>query len=343
MKGSSRFAHPRLALAAVLLLVTLVAACGGDDDAAVDATTTTTTAAEPSSTTTTEPTVTSEEADLDLPRTVVYANLEVTLRSVTISNATPGSYLDDEPVPGDEEYGFATVTVEAELTDPGDRLEVDELALDPGSGASIPAEPVGFISGATVDPGVASELTVAFPIDAGADLTDAALVVEEPGRIPARLPLAGPVPDDPYPIVLDVTGGGTVSYDGGCGNSSGTVELTGGEVDVDAGADHNDNAIEPNQSKRAKEGERWLRLRVVAVAEAGTCGGTIVSDDAFRLLIDGLPTAPLNRDNELLDNGAGAAFVWGWTVPVDASLMLQVGMPDGTTVDLNVPLPGDLP
>lgn len=317
----------------------------GDDDGSDEAApeTTSTTGSELDATTTTELTVTAEEVELDVPRSVVYANLEVTVHSVTVSNATPGTYLDEEPAPGDQSYAFVETTIEAELADPGDRLAVEDVELEPASGAPIDAEGVDFGSGVTIEPGVANELTLAFPVDEASDLDGAELVIGEQGRVPARLPLDGPVEEDPYPVEIEVSGSGTVDYEGGCDNATGTFEVVGAEVDLDAGADHGDEAIEPNQSKRAVDGERWLRVRVQTVATAGTCGGTIVDDAAFRLLVDGLPTATLNRDNELLDNGAGTEFVWGWTVPVDAELVLQVGLVDGATVEVPIDLPADLP
>ncbi len=236
-----------------------------------------------------------------------------------MSNATPGTYLDDEPEAGDTTYAYVDTTVTAELDDPGDRVDVEILSLELADGSAIDAEGVDFGSGVAVETGVANELSVAFPIDAADQLDGATLVVSETGRVPARLPLDGPVPADDYPIDVPISGSGTVNFEGGCQAATGTFDVVGAELDLDAGADHDGKALEPNQSKRAKEGERWLRIDVQTVAQHGTCGGTIVGDDAFRLIIDGLPTAPLNRANELLADGAGTEFVWGWIVPVDAT------------------------
>ena len=323
----------------VALIVCLaLPACGGGDGEEAETTTgaSETTEAGPAR-------LESEAVDLDLPRSVVYANLEITIRSVTVSNATPGTYLEDEPAPGDDSYAYVETTIEHELTDPGDRVDVEVFALELADGSAVDGEEVDFSSTVTIDPGVASELTVAFPVEGADDLDGAVLVVEESGRVPARLPLDGAVDDDPYPVSVPVSGSGTVSYEGGCNNATGTFEVTGAEVDLDAGADHADKALEPNESKRAKVDERWLRVTVRVIAQSGTCGGTIANDDAFRLFVDDLPTAPLNRDNELLENGAGTEFIWGWTVPVDAELVLQGGVADGTTVDVPFELPSDLP
>ncbi len=340
MKPMSSLVRP-LGLGFLLVSSVGLVACGDDD---TEATTTTTTAAV--STTTTEagpPELQSEPVDLDLPRSVTYANLEFTVQAVTVSNATPGTYLDDEPEAGDSTYAYVDTTVTAELDDPGDRVDVEILSLELADGSTIDAEGVAFGSGVAIETGVANELSVAFPIEAAEQLDGATLVVTETGRVPARLPLDGPVPDDPYPVAIAVSGTGSVAFEGGCQPAAGTFTVTGAEVDLDAGADHKDKALEPNQSKRAKQGERWLRVDVQTVAQHGTCGGTIAGDNAFRLIIDGLPTPPLNQDNELLADGAGTEFVWGWTVPVDATLVLQVGLAGDTTVDVPIQLPADLP
>ena len=316
-------------------------ACGDDDTAAT--TTTTTTAA---ATTTTEagpPELQSEPVELDLPRSVTYANLELAVRAVSVSNATPGTYLDDEPEAGDTTYAYFDTTVTPELDDPGDQFDVELLSLELADGSTIDAQGVAFGSGVAIETGVANDLSVAFPIETADQLDGATLVVAETGRVPARLPLDGPVPADDYPIDVPVSGSGTVDFEGGCQAATGTFDVVGAEVDLDAGADHNDKALEPNKSKRAKEGERWLRVDVQVVAQNGTCGGTIAGDDAFRLVVDGLPTPPLNQDSELLADGAGTEFVWGWSVPVDADLVLQVGLADATTADVPIALPADLP
>jgi len=328
----------------IALIVSLVlpVACGGGGDDIEDSTAATSTTAEPSEAAESSG-LTSAAVDLDLPRSAVYANLEITLRSVTVSNATPGTFLDDEPQAGDTTYAYFETTVEHELTDPGDRLAVDTLALELVDGSLVDAEGVDFGSGVAIQPGVANELTVAFPVEDEGDLDGASLVIAEVGRVPARLALVGPPADDPYPVAVAVSGSGTVDFEGGCGNAVGTFEVTGADLDLDAGADHDDKAIEPNESKRAKVDERWLRMTARVVAEEGTCGGTIANGDAFRLIIDDLPTAPLNRSNELLKNGAGTEFVWGWIVPVDATLVLQVGLAGGVTVDVPIELPADLP
>lgn len=341
------------AFALGLTLAVMLVACSGDEtpeDAAgvptpsPEAPPEASPEASPTPTPTPSPTpqVVTTEVDLDLPRTVVYANVAVTVVRLAVSNATPATWLDPEPEPGEATHAYAELVLEPELNDPGDAFEVERFTLELSDGTPVVGEDVAFTSVARPEPGVATSFHVAFPLPEDATVDDGSLVVSEPGRVPARLALSGPPIDDGYPLALTVEGSGTASFAGGCDNAVGTFEVTGAEVDLDAGADHLGDALEPNRSKRAPEGERWLRVGVEVVAQQGTCGGTIVGHDAFRLLVDGLPTAPLNRANVLLDDGAGTALVWGWSFPVDATLVLQVGRSDGDTVDVPIRLPEHL-
>ncbi|MDX1621212.1 MAG: hypothetical protein R3320_09495 [Nitriliruptorales bacterium] len=333
----------------VLLAATLLAAaaCSSDEPAPSSSPTAGSTeaaaATQTPSPTETELQVESSPVPLELPRSVIYGNVELGLQAAVRSNATPGTYLDDEAVPGEDHYLYIELAAQPELQDPFGEIHTSWFTLVLADGTTVPAEDVDFVSRAFVEAGVAVPVHLAFPIGVGTSLDGASLSVAEPTRVPAVLPLSGPVPEEDYPVAIEVEGSGTVSFEGGCGNATGDFEVTGAELDLDAGADHTGDSLEPNQSKRSAEGERWLRVAVDVVAIEGTCGGTIASDSAFRLFVDDLPSAALNRDAELLDNGVGTSFVWGWIVPIDADLLLEVGVPDGETVQVPIELPATLP
>ena len=110
------------------------------------------------------------------------------------------------------------------------------------------------------------------------------------------------------------------------------------------GVDHDGERIIGSGTSRTIAGERFVRIRVQAIAASGTCGGTIITDDPFLLVADGLPLGPENSHVQLLDNGEGVELIWGYRIPADvAELVLDVGVSDGLISSHPIEIPSALP
>jgi hypothetical protein len=324
----------------------LLPACGGDDGAFSEDPTTTVDDSADATTTTRVPQIETTDAGIELPRGFTYGHVQFELTKVEFSNATPGTYFEDEPEVGDEALLYVSFTAAFEPGYPGisDDWRVDEFQLVTEDERTIAASGVDFASSVSVSGQAETETAVVFPVDE-ADLPGAVFRLDDATHLPAEVPLDGAVPQDPYPIAMTVTGEGAVTYDGGCADATGTFRILGGEWDVDSGVDADNANIITAGTKRTVAEERWLRIQVQAVAASGTCGGTIVNGDHFRLIVDGLPIGNENVSrSELLANGEGKEFIWGYRVPVDAAtLVLEVGTEGGTVVQVPLPLPAELP
>jgi len=324
-----------------VLVAIMLVACGGGG-ASPQAT--------PSTSDSTEPTAPTSEAATDqvvttpvevtTPQTLVYAGMEATVREIVVSNATPGTFLDPEPEPGEDAFAYFDVTFAWEdgyLGGSG-HVETDWFSLELEEGTTVPNTAVDFKSAYSFREGQPVEAWLAFAVDDAGQVAAASLQVAEAGHVPDVLSLAEAA-DDGYPIDLGVQEEARVSIEGGCGDGEADVTLTGGEVDLDGGMGHDNERIVLNGMARAETGMVFLRLNFQTVAVSGTCGGAIVNDDQYRLEVDGLPTGPLNNAVELLDPGTGVELIFGWMVPADAELAMIVGTVDGTTATWPIVLP----
>ena len=351
---SNRRTHAaRYRLGLLLVAASLVmAACSTSADESTDVSTTTpaTTSTAASSTTTTVADTTTTtvppavDANLELPRAATYASVIIEIVDAEYSNDTPGTYLEDEPDIGDVRYLYLSFVADFEPGYPGasEDFDVASFALILADGTSIAVQKVDFRSTILLsDEPYASAL--AFPGD-DLDLTGAVLTYDNAVNEPMVLPLDGPVPEDPYPIVVDMDASADVEYEGGCANASGLVNVLGAQWDVDAGVDQDLEEIVGSGTTRTLVGERFVRIRVQAIAGSGSCGGTVLTTDAFRLVVDGLPLGPENNVSELLKDGEGVEIVWGFRVPVDADqITLDVGVPDGLVASIPIDMPDNMP
>jgi hypothetical protein len=329
--------------AAALLMAVSLTGCGGDDGGVLpDVEGTTTTADVVAETTTTVLEVESTAAGTPLPRGFTYGNIEFTLTKLEFSNASPGTYLEDEPEPTAEQLLYVSFTAAFEDDFPGvyDEWDADNFQLVTSAGRTIAASGVDFRSNISVSGRTPTEATVVFPADAD-EVEGATFRLDDGTHLAAEVPLDGTVPADPYPITATVSGEAPVTYEGGCTDATGTVKVLGGEWDVDRGADAEGEFITGTGTQRTLDDNRYLRVRVQSVASAGTCGGTIVNGDHFRLVVDGLPIGSDNvKRSALLANGEGKEFVWGYAVPADAeSVTLEVGTTGGTVATFPVTVP----
>ena len=337
-----------LLLAAVSLVV---AACSSTADEPADTTTLApaTTSTTASSTTTTIAATTTTlppavDANLELPRSATYASVIFGVVAAEYSNNKPGIYLEDEPDLGDVRYLYLTFVADFEPDYPGtsETFAVADFALNLADGTAIPAEPVDFSRTILLfDEPYTSAL--AFQGD-DLDLAGSVLTYDNAENEPMVLSLEGPVSEDPYPIAVDVEVTADVEYEGGCSNAPGTVHVLDAEWDVDAGIDHDRKEIVRSGTTRTVVGERFVRIRLQSIAGDGSCGGTVLTSDAFRLVVDGLPLGPENRVSELLKDGEGVEIIWGFRVPIDAdSIALEVGVPDGLVASIPIDMPNKMP
>ncbi|MCL1601373.1 MAG: hypothetical protein M3112_07550 [Actinomycetia bacterium] len=348
-----RRTRPANRIAVLLAAVSLAAAAcsSSTDDASTDTTITlATTSTTTSSTTTTIPPTTTTtlppaaDAGIALPRAATYASVIFEVIGAEYSNDEPGTYLDDEPGVGEERYLYLGITADFEPDYPGksEDFSVADFALILADGTAIPAEKVDF-RGTILLSDEPQSSALAFP-GGERDLTLAALTYDNAENEPMVLTLDGPVPEDPYPIAVDVDATADVEYEGGCANATGTVNVLDAEWDIDAGVDHERREIVKSGTTRTVVGERFVRIRLQSIASDGSCGGTVLTSDAFRLVVDGLPLGPENSVAELLKDGEGVELIWGFRVPIDAdNVELEVGVVDGLVASIPIEKPNDLP
>lgn len=352
-------------VAAVSMSLALVfASCSSDEDdttttvIATTITTATTTAAPTTTTTTTAaPTTTTAvttttttlppniDAGLALPRGATYAHVVFTFTGSEYSNATPGTYLEDDPRIEEDRYLYLRFAADFEPDYPGrsEDFDVADFALLLADGTSITADEVDFRRTIAVTASRPPVSALAFPGDE-LDLDGAVVVFDNDINEPMVIPLDGPQPADPYPILVLVDATGAADYEGGCTATAGTVKILDAEWDVDGGVDQDGDTIVRAGTHRTIEGERFVRIRLQAIAGGGTCGGTVLTDDAFRLAVDGLPLGSVNSFAMLLNAGEGVEIIFGYRVPVDTEeLVLDVGVVDGLVASFPITVPAELP
>lgn len=330
-------------------------ACQGSDTVTTEfseiADTLTTTTTTPAPTTTAAPTTTTTtlppatEVELDLPRSGVYGHVVVTLTNAEYSNVPPGRYLDDDPELEEDRHLYIGLNATYEDSYPARNVgfTAEKFALILADGTEVASGKIGFASSIPVGPGEGAATALVFT-GTDFDLTGATIRYDDLVEEPLTIPLDGPLPDDPYPIVSVIDATAEVEYEGGCSDVLGVVNVLESEWDIDGGIDHDGERIVLNGFARSQVAERFVRIRVQAIAVSGSCGGTLMIDDYFRLIIDGLPIGTENSFVKGLDNGEGIEMVYGYRVPVDtAELILRVGVAEGVTADFPIPIPTDMP
>lgn len=333
----------RLMAAGVLGLVVL-SACGGNGDEQPTPNPNETAATESPGTATSSPSVESSPAPFDLPRAGVWGGVEIEVLEAQLANVVPTTFHDPDPEPSDVTSVFVTIRLGFQDGYPAPSTDFDissfALAVDE---QSTPATSTDFSSTILLGGGEQLDVTLAF--DAGdRDLGAAALVYDDRAHVPVSIALTGPPTETVFPLALELDAeSADVNWKGGCADATGTVEPLRAEFDLDDGIDHDGDPVQVVAPHRASNGERFVRITVQTIAGTGTCGGSLPGDDQFRLFADGLPLGPINADSELLKDGEGFEFIWGFAIPADVSeLTLEVGTATGTTASFPIPVPEDL-
>ncbi|HEX9767260.1 MAG TPA: hypothetical protein VGA36_10890 [Nitriliruptorales bacterium] len=327
-------------LGAGMATLVLLSSCGGNGGE--DATPTPTVSSGPTGTA--APGVTSSPAPFELPRVGVWGGVEIEVTEAHLANVVPTTFADPEPEVADVTTLFLTVAFGFEdgYPAPSTDFRITSFAVVSGAQAA-PATSTDFSSSVLLRQGERPEVTLAFD-PAGLDLSAATLVYDDQAHVPVTIALAGPASASELPVTVPLDAEATeVSWEGGCGDATGTVRPLEADFDLDDGIDHDGEPVLVTAPHRAENGRIFVRITVQVVATAGTCGGSLPGDDQFRLVADGLPLGPINQDTELLENGEGFEFVWGFDVPSDAGeLILEVGTTEGTTASFPVPIPAEL-
>jgi hypothetical protein len=179
-------AHALLVAGAVL--VTLLAGCGGGDDSGSrpDAGQNDTSGTV-APTTTATPTVTTVDGGVSLPRAFTAGHVVFSLTKVELSNATPGTYLDDKPVAGGENLLYVSFDTAYEPGFAGgdDEWAVANFKLVTAAGRTISASGVDFESSIAVSGSSTTKGTVVFPVHSSADVRGATFRLDDGTDPPA--------------------------------------------------------------------------------------------------------------------------------------------------------------
>jgi hypothetical protein len=156
-------------------------------------------------------------------------------------------------------------------------------------------------------PQSASTTSLIFPVPGDADWTGAILTIGAPGSEPASLPLSGGMPAPAFPAQLQLSGDLQASAQGmGYQVQSATLDL--------------DHGIQ-----RVDRGKRYLKLEM-QVTNSGSKYGANISQDNFRLIVDGTASEPVDAPIEVIDYQTTLKGEIVFEIPAETtSATLQVG------------------
>ena len=231
-----------------------------------------------------------------LPRSVTYASLQWTVSAGVIDNRKITLFGDSDELT--DEYRVARITLRVENPLSGfTNLDSDIVQLQLGDGKLYEADETGRVDLPGGNAETESKLIFALPVDATWE--DAKLVISESGRVPAELPLDGEMAAPEYPITLAAQGAATVD------DVDYTILESSFDLDLHA--------------KRTEQGEHFLKLNVRVQNNSSGGGGLPLSDDYFRLMVDGVPMAPADDFSELVKSNSAYEAMVVFAVPVDLS------------------------
>ena len=271
-----------------LLLLLAVAACGDDDDASADTTSSSTTEAVSTPTEADdEPTLSDEPIDEFEERAATFGNLTYHVLDAHVSNQSLRSYADGtEPEATDTSHLILDVEVENST---GRQIEsdADAISLELGDDSAGVAE--DFLTDATgfIPANETVDGFLAFEVESDAPAEDAVLVLGVAPDRPERLPLTGDVPENEFPV--DVTVSGTAEGTGPTNGGTIRFEL----LDATLFDDLPHGETTSPTGERADEGEIFVQVHLRATKIDGR-GNDILSDGAFRMLVDGVPRGPFD-------------------------------------------------
>lgn len=237
------------------------------------------------------------------PRTLKYANLQYTLTKAVISNRVANDQPQDNANLALADITFSVVNTLKDGV--GIRSAMWQLKLGDGSVYKRPYED-------NLAPRDTKERMISFRVPTGAQWNGAKLTLDEQDKEPATLALDGPAQPQQYPAKL-ASGAETTTKEPVM-----TYTILGATMDVDGAG------------QRAALGKRYLNLSVrVTNKEAGGGGGAFLPE-FFRLMIDGVPSAPENMsDNNIINGQSSQDVTLAFVIPESATKVeLEVGKAD---------------
>jgi hypothetical protein len=248
------------------------------------------------------------------PRTLKYANLQFTLTKAIISNRVA---TDQKQETANLALADITFSVVNTLKD-GVVIKsaIWHLKLGDGSVYKQPYED-------NFAPRDTKERMISFRVPVSAEWTGAQLTLDEQDKEPATLVLDGPAQPQQYPAKL-ASGDETTTKEPVM-----TYTILGATLDVDGAG------------QRAGLGKRFLNLSVRVANKETSGGGGEFLPEFFRLMIDGVPSAPENMSENNIVNGQSSQDVaLSFVVPESATKVeLEVGKPDiQQTARIPIPL-----
>jgi DNA-directed RNA polymerase subunit RPC12/RpoP len=251
--------------------------------------------------------------ETSLPREVRYAGLTVQVRKGTITNRIPDSDSSSLRTSANEAYATLDVALHNPLTTDPVLLE-DAVRLQLADGRISPARD----SLVQLQPQSNDQGTFLFTVPFDATWKGAKLVLAGKNREPAVLPLEGPVPAPAYPVQL--ASGAEVRV------ADVSYRILSAILDLDS------------HGERAEQGRRFLTLQMRVTNHSTFSGGLGVSEEHFRLLVDGLAIAPSRYPIELLAATSYKDCEIVFNIPAaTAQADLQVGVVGKETT--RIPLP----
>jgi hypothetical protein len=236
------------------------------------------------------------------PRTLKYANLQFIVKKALISNRVANDQPQDNSNPALADITLSVVNTFKDAV--GIQNGLWQLKLGNGSVYKRTYSD-------NFAPRDTKERMISFQVPTSAQWNGAQLTLDEQDKEPATLTLDGPAPPQQYPAKL-ASGDETTTKEPVM-----TYTILGATVDVDG------------SGQRAALGKRYLNLSVrVANKEAGGGGGEFLPE-FFRLLIDGVPSAPENMsDNNIVNGQSSQDVTLSFVIPESANKVeLEVGKP----------------
>jgi hypothetical protein len=241
-----------------------------------------------------------------LPRQVSYAGLVFSLTQGEIDNQD----LSSDPPVNRKDQAFARLSFKLSNTSQQDiYLSPDLFKLHLSDGNDYTLEP-----GIVLDndfrappPRSTSTTMLIFLVPSAADWNGAILTIGDPTSEPATLPLSGEMPAPAFPAQLSLPASPQASAQGL------DYQVQSATLDLDDGA------------TRADQGKHFLKLEM-KITDSGQQYGANVSQDNFRLIVDGAASAPQDAPIEVVDYKTSLAGEVVFLVPAGAkSVTLQVG------------------
>jgi hypothetical protein len=236
---------------------------------------------------------------LAAPRTLKYADLQITVTRGVISDRPPDVTQSDSANPATADL---TLQVLNTLNDAVRiRSGLWQLRLGNGGVYKTPFED-NFEARDT------QERRISFRVPLAAEWAGAQLVFDEQGKEPASLTLDGDAAPAQYPIALSAKGEATTK------DPALTYSIKSASLDVDA------------FGHRVEEGKRYLNL-TVQIADKETGGADEFLPEFIRLLVDGAPAAPESADdNTTIGPARSVEHRMAFVIPANATnVELEVG------------------